>query len=273
MHLQPNQDMPETNAHSESLTRRHGGAAFTLIELLVVIAIIAILAAMLLPALSRAKAKAKGIACVSNEKQIAVGYLLYADDSGGWLPISGESGTGWDWIREISPYVFRAQTDNNTEARGKVIICPSAKVRDEIPASYDFAASYGGYGHNYYFLGYSTNSDLSSHWGRAKLPQCTKAMETCMNGDGLDRLGGNMDLQWYNLGYLYPSPCAPWSATRYRPYDRHGTGANYAWADGHVSMTPWRVMYLGKNGKKSWYYSRTPQDADASPAGTAPAGL
>src|SRR6266404_8539353 len=74
--------------------RQKPPAAFTLIELLVVIAIIAILAAMLLPALARAKTRAQGAACLNNLRQLQFCWSLYVDDHNGLMPPSNDVTSG-----------------------------------------------------------------------------------------------------------------------------------------------------------------------------------
>jgi len=120
---------------------RPARSAFTLIELLVVIAIIAILAALLLPALAKAKERAKRVKCQTNIKQCGLAFAMYANEYNDRLPQNFPPGTGpgnWPWdistntVNTLLGYGFQRDT----------LFCPSfAKQNDD--AYWDFPISAG----------------------------------------------------------------------------------------------------------------------------------
>jgi prepilin-type N-terminal cleavage/methylation domain-containing protein/prepilin-type processing-associated H-X9-DG protein len=102
---------------------------FTLIELLVVVAIIAILAAMLLPALSQARDRARGAVCINNLKQLGIAMIMYTQDWKGYLPFGNFAGN----IYVLNPYIgdTRSPADTYTYANPKkVYLCPSARNKN-----------------------------------------------------------------------------------------------------------------------------------------------
>jgi prepilin-type N-terminal cleavage/methylation domain-containing protein/prepilin-type processing-associated H-X9-DG protein len=236
-------------------------AGFTLIELLVVIAIIAILAAMLLPALAKAKDRAKAIACVNNNKQIGLGMMMYVADNKECLPplndrnFATHSANWWFRILDNGKYLTSSAQSNN------VWRCTAVRDSDIDPVTVTYYQSpCEGYGPLEDQLN-SANGIIRYYLTEGGQVQGGRKMSTIrrvsqiwligdvgrpgrvVNGVGISLPAANALPASYltEIAVFKPKLDTGWSQLNpsKQAACRHNARANFAACDGHVEARKW----------------------------------
>jgi prepilin-type processing-associated H-X9-DG protein/prepilin-type N-terminal cleavage/methylation domain-containing protein len=196
---------------------------FTLVELLVVISIIAVLASMLLPALSKARETARKIACVNNQKQVGVIFMLYVDDAEGWYPQyyrgasdGAELGDRY-WTQRFEKRGYIA--DRN------ICFCPSCPQGEDRDWLWDHGYTTYGYSIG---LCFDYSKPISQRIRAARTQELKDPTRTILAVDAYN--------PYYKRGYYYASVKAQDADSIYgAAYPWHGNSSNVVWVDGHVS--------------------------------------